>query len=66
MCHGLMPMRALGQAANVATPAIDAVIRLAVILAGSDFDATARTLDRMGLAGMDAAQIGRTFESGFA
>ena len=63
---GLMPMRALGQAANVATPAIDAVIRLAVILAGSDFAATARTLDRMGLAGMDAGQIQQTFENGFA
>jgi opine dehydrogenase len=63
---GLMPMRALGAAAGVATPAIDAVIRLAVILAGSDFAQTARTLDRMGLGGMDAGQIRRTFDSGFA
>ena len=63
---GLMPMRALGAAAGVAMPAIDAVIRLTTILAGSDFVATARTLDRMGLAGMDASQIRRTFESGFA
>jgi opine dehydrogenase len=63
---GLMPMRALGAAADVATPAIDAVIRLAAILAATDFAATARTLDRMGLGGMDAAQIRRTFESGFA
>jgi opine dehydrogenase len=63
---GLMPMRALGQTAGVPTPAIDAVIRLATILAGSDFAATARTLDRMGLAGMDAGQIRHTFENGFA
>jgi len=62
---GLMPMSALGQAAGVPTPAIDAVIRLATILAGSDFAATARTLDRMGLAGMDAAQIRRTLDEGF-
>jgi opine dehydrogenase len=62
---GLMPMRALGHAAGVATPAIDSVIRLATILAGSDFAATARTPDRMGLAGMDAAQIRRTLEDGF-
>jgi hypothetical protein len=61
-----MPMRALGAAAGVATPAIDAVIRLAVILAGSDFAQTARTLDRMGLGGMDAGQIRRTFDNGFA
>jgi len=63
---GLMPMQALGAAAGVPTPAIDAVIRLAAVLAASDFAATARTLDRMGLAGMDAAQIRRTFDRGFA
>lgn len=62
---GLMPMSALGAAANVPTPAIDAVIRLAEILACSDFTAEARTLDRMGLAGMQAGQIRATFEHGF-
>jgi opine dehydrogenase len=63
---GLMPMSALGRAAGVPTPAIDAVIHLAAILAGTDFAGTARTLDRMGLAGMHAAQIRRTLEDGFA
>jgi opine dehydrogenase len=62
---GLMPMSALGRAAGVQTPAIDSVIHLATILAGSDFAATARSLDRMGLAGMDAAQITRTLDEGF-
>jgi opine dehydrogenase len=62
---GLMPMRALGEAAGVPTPAIDAVIMLAQTLAGSDFAANARTLDRMGLAGMDAGQIRRTLAEGF-
>ena len=60
-----MPMSALGVAAGVPTPAIDAVIRLATVLAGSDFAADARTLDRMGLAGMDTAQLRRTFDEGF-
>jgi opine dehydrogenase len=62
---GLMPMRALGEAVGVPTPAIDAVIRLAQILAGSDFAADARTLDRMGLAGISAAQIRQVVETGF-
>jgi opine dehydrogenase len=62
---GLMPMRAIGEAVGVATPAIDAVIKLAQILAGSDFAADARTLDRMGLAGLDAGQIRRTLVEGF-
>jgi opine dehydrogenase len=62
---GMMPMSALGRAAGVPIPAIDAVIRLATILAGTDFAGTARTRERMGLTGMDAAQIRRTFDEGF-
>jgi opine dehydrogenase len=62
---GLIPMRALGLAARVPTPAIDAVIGLAEILAGTDFAGTARTLDRMRLAGLDAAGIRRTVSEGF-
>ena len=61
---GLMPMRALGAAANVPTPAIDAVIRLAQILAGTDFAKQQRTLDRMGLHGLDAAAIQRMVAEG--
>ncbi len=62
---GLMPMRALGEAIGVPTPAIDAVIKLAQTLAGSDFAKDARTLDRMGLAGMDVGQIKRVMAEGF-
>jgi opine dehydrogenase len=62
---GLMPMRALGKAAGVPTPAIDAVIKLAQTLAGSDFAGDARTLDRMGLTGMDGGQIKRVLAEGF-
>jgi opine dehydrogenase len=62
---GLMPMRALGQAAGVPTPRIDAVITLAQALAGSDFADAERTLERMGLANMDAAGIRRTVANGF-
>jgi opine dehydrogenase len=62
---GLMPMSALGRAAGVMTPAIDGVIHLAATMAGAEFAAEARTLDRLGLAGMDTAQIRRTVEAGF-
>jgi opine dehydrogenase len=62
---GLMPMRAIGAAVGVPTPAIDAVIKLAQAMAGTDFAANARTLERMGLAGMDAVQIKRTLTEGF-
>ena len=60
-----MPMRALGFAAGVPTPRIDAVIKLAQTLAGTDFAGTERGLDRMGLAGMGAAEIRRIVEAGF-
>ena len=62
---GLMPMSALAAVAGVPTPAIDAVIRIASVMAGNDFAADARTLARMGLAGMDLAQIRETLEHGF-
>jgi opine dehydrogenase len=62
---GLTPMRELGKAAGMATPAIDAVVTLAQVLAGHDFAAEARTLARLGLAGMDAGQIGRVMAEGF-
>ena len=51
MCRsGLMPMSALGAAAGVPTPAIDALITLVRAMTGKDFSAEARTLERMGLA----------------
>ncbi len=62
---GLMPMSALGKAAGVPTPRIDAVITLARTLAGTDFADAARSLDRMGLAGLDATGIRRTVMDGF-
>src|SRR6185437_14341574 len=62
---GLMPMRALAEAAGVPCPAIDAVIRLASIFAGTDFSANARTLQRMGLAGMGVEEIRKVLAEGF-
>jgi opine dehydrogenase len=62
---GLMPMSSLGKAAAVPTPAIDAVITMAQTMAGTDFAADARSLDRLGLAGMNTAQIRRVLAEGF-
>jgi opine dehydrogenase len=62
---GLMPMRALGVAVGVPTPALDGLITVACILAGTDFAAEARTLARLGLSGMDGSAIRRVVEDGF-
>ena len=63
---GLIPMSALGAAAGVPTPAIDALIEVARHMAGKDFAAEARTLERMGLAGMHVSQIEHVIENGFS
>ena len=49
-----MPMSALGAAARVKTPAIDALIKIVRSMTGKDFAAERRTLERLGLAAMDA------------
>jgi opine dehydrogenase len=63
---GLMPMSALGVAAGVPTPAIDALVTLARTMTGKDFSHEARTLERMGLAGMDAPRIKHFVDKGVA
>jgi opine dehydrogenase len=62
---GLIPMRELAGSVGVPSPAIDAVVRLAQVLAGHDFAAEARTLARLGLADMDAGQVRRVVAEGF-
>ena len=58
-------MSALGTAAGVRTPAIDALVKVVRSMTGKDFAAEARTLDRLGLSGMDATQISRVVDEGF-
>jgi opine dehydrogenase len=62
---GLIPMQALGRAVGVPTPSIDAVIQLACVMAGRDFAEDARRIERLGLAGQNAAQIRATVGDGF-
>lgn len=54
---GLIPMAELGRAAGVPTPVIQSLIEVAQAMIGTPFVDHARTLERMGLADMDAAQI---------
>jgi opine dehydrogenase len=63
---GLIPMSALGAAAGVPTPAIDALLETVRNMTGKDFAAEARTLDRLGFAGMGLPQIRRILDEGFS
>ena len=58
-------MSALGAAAQVRTPAIDALVELARCMIGKDFVAEGRTLERLGLNDMDGPRIRGIVEEGF-
>jgi opine dehydrogenase len=62
---GLIPMSVIGHAAGVPTPAIDALIQIVKSMSGKTFVEEARTLERLGLAGKDAAGIKDVMEHGF-
>jgi len=63
---GLIPMVALGAAAGVPTPAIDALVAIVRSMTGRDFAAEGRTLARLGLSGTGVAEIIRVMNEGFA
>jgi opine dehydrogenase len=63
---GVLPMSALGRAAGVVTPILDGLVHLACSMAGQDFAAEARTLDRLGLANKNVTRILDILEHGFA
>jgi opine dehydrogenase len=62
---GLIPMSALGTAARVPTPAIDALVAVVRTMTGKDFAGEARTLGRLGLSGMSVTEIRRVMDEGF-
>jgi len=53
----LVPIAALGKAANIPSPTTDAAIELAGALTGRDFWHEGRSLEALGLAGMTVPQI---------
>lgn len=54
---GMVPAAALGDAAGVETPIMDAVNRLCGLLVGEDYTVSGQTLSNMGLSGMSADEI---------
>jgi hypothetical protein len=58
-------MAALGAVVGVATPAIGALVDVAQRLLGRPLTAEARTIERLGLGGLDAGGIRRVVEHGF-
>jgi len=55
----LVPIASLGEMLKVPTPTINSVIQLASTLTGIDYWETGRTVERLGLAGLDLRAIRR-------
>lgn len=55
----LVPIASLGQLSNVATPTIDSIILLGSILHETDYWGEGRTIEKMGLKGMNLKQLRR-------
>lgn len=55
--HVLLPWQALGRAAGVATPILDAVVQLTTTLHALALPSHASVLERLGLAGLDCARV---------
>lgn len=53
----LVPMASFGDIFGAPTPTIKSIIHLACIMGGVDYWRTGRTVDRLGLSGMNAAEI---------
>jgi opine dehydrogenase len=62
--YGLVPFAALGRLAGVATPAIDAMVLMASIGTGIDYNVEGLTLEKMGLEGMNVGQFMHFVETG--
>jgi opine dehydrogenase len=62
--YSLVPMASLGDHLGVPVPTMSAIIHLANILANRDFISEGRTVERLGLAGLDVRQIRKLVEEG--
>ncbi|MCC7105727.1 MAG: NAD/NADP octopine/nopaline dehydrogenase family protein [Chloroflexi bacterium] len=59
VCTGVVPMASLGRAIGHPMPLMEATVTLASALIGRDLNSEGRTVERLGLAGLDAEGIKR-------
>ena len=61
---GLLPMVSIGKMMGVDVPRMQTILNLAQFLTGEDFLSNGRTVERLGLSGMNAEQIAAYVETG--
>ena len=62
----LVPMSSIGEMLGIPTPTIDMVIKLAELMNGTDYRAIGRTVETLGIRGMNVEQIHRLVTEGDA
>ena len=55
--YGLVPISQLGDMVGVSTPCIDGVIDIGSVISEADYRKTGRTLEKLGLAGMNKTEL---------
>jgi opine dehydrogenase len=61
---GLVPLATFGKAAGIATPVASAIVELASVACGTDFLATGRTPERLGLSGLSPDEVTGRLKNG--
>lgn len=62
---GLSFLASVGRLAGVATPLVDAFLAIGSAIVGEDFHRTGRTIESLGLGGLDRAALQRLLREGF-
>jgi len=62
--YSLVPIASIAQDIGIETPAIDTIIRLANIMTGRNFYEEGRTVEKLGLKGLDIGQIHQYAQTG--
>lgn len=62
--YSLVPMSSLGKQLNIETSAIDSVIKLAELMTGKNFWKEGRTVERLGLDGLNSYEIHKFAQTG--
>jgi opine dehydrogenase len=62
---GLVPMAAIGKLLGVKTPVVDALVTLASVISGRDYEREGLSLEKMGLAGVSPGDLPKILQDGF-
>jgi opine dehydrogenase len=63
--YGLVPVALLARKMGISTPTIDAVIHLASVINRTDYRGEGRSLEELGIAGLDRNELDKALQDGF-